>query len=374
MAASVIAVPLMLETRLTRPERDLDDTWKRMAIRSRGQTLLGISFRPRQAEDFGLPVRKTLETLLRFPFDLIRIAAYWNQIESRPGDLDVRELDWQLEAAERAGKRVIVSVGAIKNFGYPEVFVPGHHLELPLVEGSLVRPATHPSLLSAAIEFIRRIVARYRDRASIVAWQLEHEAVDPLGMEHSWRLGVDFVERELEALRDADGSRPVMMNGFLPTSSMVRLTQWWRTRDQGDSRAFAIRSSDIVGIDYYPRHALLSIGQRTLYLTGSETPWQRNLTKQFLARIHASGKRVMIAEGQAEPWETVTRPPNPPGRVMFSCRPEDIIANYNEAIAWALPHTPIFAYLFWGAEYWLLRDMAGDQTYLRAFWRITESP
>ena len=60
----------------------------------------------------------------------------------------------------------------------------------------------------------------------------------------------------MAAVRAADPSRPIMMNGFLPASPLVRLPQWWQTRDQGDSLAVAQRLADIVGIDYYPRHAL----------------------------------------------------------------------------------------------------------------------
>ena len=43
----------------------------------------------------------------------------------------------------------------------------------------------------------------------------------------------------------------------------------------------------------------------------------------------------MIAEGQAEPWEAVTTPPSPAGRAMYSCRPEDLIRNYNQSMRWA---------------------------------------
>src|SRR6266536_1906113 len=360
VAAGLIAVPLLLEARLARREQAIDDTWKRLPIRRRGATLLGISFRPRQVEAFGLDGQATMEALLAYPFDLVRLAAYWNRIEPRVGEFDTSELDWQLEAAERAGKKVILSVGAIKNFGYPEFFVPEHQLEHRLPEGSLVGLSTHGSLLSAATGFIRRIVKQYRDRTSIIAWQLEHEAVDPLGVEHSWRLGVDFVQRELDALKDADPSRPVMMNGFLPTSSVVSLSQWWRTRDQGDSLAVATRLADIVGIDYYPRHALLALGARAFYLDGGDLPWQRAVTKAFLEGIRNQGKRLMVSEGQAEPWEAVTLPPNPQKLGMFSCRPEDVVQNYNAAMEWAGRDKPIYAYLFWGAEYWILRDRTGD--------------
>jgi hypothetical protein len=367
---AAIALPLLLDARLVKPEQRPDDSWRRLPIKHRGSTLLGISFRPRQVEAFGLQAKPTLATLLGYPFDLIRLAAYWNRIESRAGEFDTSELDWQLNAAETAGKRVILSVGAIKNFGYPELFVPAHRLERALKEGSIVRRSTHAALLEGAIGFVRRIVARYRTRISVVAWQLEHEAADPLGVEHSWRLGVDFIEAELGALKAADPSRPVMMNGFLPTSSVVRLSQWWRTRGQGDSLAVAATLADIVGIDFYPRHALAKVGPRTAYLDGASLPWQQRMTGAFLDSVRSRGKQLMVAEGQAEPWETVTLPPNPEGRAMFSCRPEDVLQNYNAAMEWSTPQSPLYAYLFWGAEYWILRNRSGDPSYLEAFARI----
>ena len=219
----------------------------------------------------------------------------------------------------------------------------------------------------------RRVIERYRQRDCIIAWQVEHEAVDPLGMEHSWRLAEAFVRSEVEAVRAADPGRPVMMNGFLATSTPVALQQWWRTRDQGDSLAVARRLADIVGIDFYPRHALASAGPLSLYLDGSRTPWQQRRRERLLDGVAAAGRRLMIAEGQAEPWEAVTTPPSPAGRAMYSCRPEDLIRNYSQAMRWAEGKNFVMdGYLFWGAEYWLLRDRDGDPSYLRAFARVLE--
>jgi hypothetical protein len=212
---------------------------------------------------------------------------------------------------------------------------------------------------------------RYRAHASIVAWQLEHEAVDPLGVAHSWRLAAGFVEQEVQALRQADPGRPVMMNGFLPTTLAVRLSQGWSTRDQGDSLAIAQRLADLVGIDYYPRNALVSVGKRTLYLDGSQSRWQRQRRAQLLGWAGAHGKKLLISEGQAEPWETQTTPPNPPGQGMSSCLPEHLIGNYNDCMS-AGAAGALYAYLFWGAEYWLLRQQGGDASYLQAFARLLE--
>jgi hypothetical protein len=372
-AIGALGLPLALEVRVRPPVQPLTTRWQHLAIESRGSTPLGISFRTPQLDALGLDMQPTLTALLEYPFELIRLGAYWKRIEPRPGAFAPHELDWQIDAAERSGKRIVVCVGALKTFGYPEFFVPAHLLERPLPEHTLITPRTHPSLLSAATDFIARVVDRYKGRPSIVAWQVEHEAVDPLGVEHSWRLAEAFVEREVRAVRAADPTRPVLMNGYLPCSLPVTLAQWWQTRDQGDSLQAAQRLADIVGIDYYPRHALASLGGRTVYLDGSRSPWQQRRRIHLLNWATASGRRVMISEGQAEPWEAVTTPPNPAGQSMYSCPPDRIIDNYNTCMAWAREAAmSLDAYLFWGAEYWILRRGSGDSSYLQAFNRILE--
>ncbi len=361
-----------LEFRLKQAAQPLTDAWKHLPVEPRRSTFLGVSFRPLQAAAFGLEVRTTLRELLPFPFQLIRLGAYWNRMEPESGAFLTGELDWQIDAAEQAGKQIILCVGALKSFGYPEFFVPAHHLPRPFREHALVRSSDYPALLSAAVDFITRLIERYRQRKSIVAWQLEHEAVDPLGVEHSWRLEVGFVEREAEALRRADPTRPMIMNGYLPTSLPVRFTQWWRTRDQGDSLALAQRLADVLGVDYYPRHALVALGNKTLYLDGSQSRSLQTRRRQLLARAAAGGQKVLIAEGQAEPWEAVTTPPSPDNHAMYSCLPEHLIANYNAWMADTRQNPPLYAYLFWGAEYWMLRRGSADPSYLRAFARILE--
>jgi hypothetical protein len=367
-----VGVVIASEFRLRRAAQPLTGTWQHVPIEPRRSTLLGLSFRPLQCTAFGLDPRSVLPLLLAYPFQLLRLGAYWNQIEPEAGSFNTDTLDWQLDAAERAGKQIILCLGALKTFGYPEFFVPAHRLAKPFREHTLIKPAAYPSLLEAAASFITRLVEHYKYRPSIVAWQLEHEAVDPLGIEHSWRLDANFVEKEIEALRQADPGRPILMNGFLPSSALVRLSQWWQTRDQGDSLGVAQRLADIIGIDYYPRHALMTVGTRTLYLDGAQSRWSERRAKQLSAWAVAHGQKLMIAEGQAEPWEAVTTPPNPPGKGMYSCLPEHVVANYNTCMGWSQPDAPLYAYLFWGAEYWMLRNQRADSSYLRAFARVMD--
>src|SRR5579875_329793 len=159
-------LPLASEFRVSRSQRPLTGRWRDIPVEPRGATLLGISFRPRQAEAFGLDPREALRTLLTHPFGIVRLGAYWDRMEPEPGSFDPGELDWQIDAAERAGKRVIICVGPVKTFGYPEYFVPDHRLAGPLPEGALIEPEAHRPLLSAGIAFATRVVERYSGRES----------------------------------------------------------------------------------------------------------------------------------------------------------------------------------------------------------------
>jgi hypothetical protein len=356
VVAGLAVAPPASELRISASARRPPDAWRERAILSRGSTKLGISFRPLQAAALGL----------------VRLAAHWRQIEVRPGEWETAELDRQLELVAAAGKQIILAVGAIKNFGYPEFYVSAHHLPDALPEHSLVTCASHPELAAAAQGFVTRLVERYRERKSTVAWQVEHEAVDPLGVEHSWRLGSDLATAEVASVRAADPTRPILMNGVLPTSTPVSWMQRLRTRDQVDSVLVARQRADILGIDYYSRHAVLQAGGLSLYLDGSGRPWRQAGWRQLGRWADRSRGRVMITEGQAEPWEAVAVPPSPTGLVPYSCPPERVIDNYNACLRRAPGVVTLEAYLFWGAEYWLLRKSARDDSYLRAFERLLE--
>jgi hypothetical protein len=371
LAVVVVVLPVLSELRVARAVRPASHGWQTLPIEPRRDTRLGISFRLPQVDALGLEPRTALERLLEYPFGLLRLGAYWNRLEPKPRTFVTDELDWLLDSAERAGKEVVLGLGAVKNFGYPEFFVPAHRLREPIREGVLVRADDHAWLLQPALEQLTRLVERYRERACIVAWQVEHESVDPLGLEHSWRLAADFVNAELAAVRRADPARrPILLNGFLPMSIPVAAQQWWRTRGQGDSLDFAVQHAEVVGLDVYPRHGLVSLGPYTVYLDGGSRPTQRRSRTQLIERARARGRGVMVTEGQAEPWETVVKPPDPRGGHMYSCSPEQMLRTYNACMRWT---SELSAYLFWGVEYWLVRERAGDSSYLRAFERVLDT-
>src|SRR5690348_8344500 len=97
-AASFLTMPLALEVRVKQATQPLTDAWQHLPIEPRHSTLLGMSFRSPQVDTLGLDLRTTLPNLLTYPFQMIRLGAYWNRIELAPGEFYTDELDWQIDA------------------------------------------------------------------------------------------------------------------------------------------------------------------------------------------------------------------------------------------------------------------------------------
>jgi hypothetical protein len=57
------------------------------------------------------------------------------------------------------------------------------------------------------------------------------------------------------------------------------------------------------------------------------------------------------------------------GRALGGCRPEHLIENYNQALRFVAARHPACLPAP-GADNWLLRKQAGDQSYLDAFARL----
>jgi hypothetical protein len=370
-AAALGTLPFVSELRIADVNQPLTDEWSRMPIASRGSSLLGISFRPLQIIAFGMDIRSTLQALLKYPIQIVRVGVYWDRIEPYPGVFDTSELDWIIDSIEGAGAKIILCVGALKTFGFPDYHIPQHYMPQPFADRTLITPAAHPALLDAAQDSVSKIVERYKSRESIIAWQLENEPADPLFWAHYWRISTAFVTQELVALRAIDRTKPVMINGGLTTSLSLKIGELLMTSDQGNSLTLAQKISDIIGIDYYPRIAAFSLASKNVYLDTTHVPWGRGDWGNLAGWARTHGKKFMVAEGQAEPWEITIVPPRPPHFAPYSCTPEALIQNYNAWMSFQ-ECSSLYAYLFWGAEYWLYRWKQGDKQYLDAFTRVLE--
>src|SRR5207244_11346582 len=84
-----------------------------------GPRQVGISFNPQRPANMGLDYHKAFNQLEAMHFRVIRLSAYWDQIDQE----GYAQLDWLMNEAQRSGQPVVLAVG-IKALGWPEFYVP----------------------------------------------------------------------------------------------------------------------------------------------------------------------------------------------------------------------------------------------------------
>jgi len=129
---------------------------------------VGTSFSPRRATWLGLDYRQSFDRLLAMHFRVIRLPAYWDEIDAG----GYEQLDWLMARSVAAQQAVVLTVG-MKSLGWPEFYVPADLLPPPgLKDGG--DTAADSDLRSAALVFVADVVARYRGSTALVAWPVSY--------------------------------------------------------------------------------------------------------------------------------------------------------------------------------------------------------
>jgi hypothetical protein len=324
---------------------------------------VGASFSPQRAQALGLDYQVAFQRLLAMRFRLIRLSAYWSEIDaSGYGDLD-----WLMSQAQRAHQPVVLSVG-MKGLGWPEFFVPDSLLPAGgIPEGHDV--AEVDDLRQAALAFVDETVRRYRDNRALYAWQVENEPFNRAGPERWW-IDPGFVREEMDGVRLLDHhDRPLILNSF---SHFNLLFDQASNRDGLDLTQLlgfggdtAVKDSlgllahgDVMGLDVYT-----AIGYRFLgvdHLSRADSDWPDRLEK-LRQTAQRRGRQAWITEAQAEPWEASPDTYSDPR----STSPAQIRSLFQD-----LKEAGFNTILLWGSEYWLWRSGQGDQRWIDTVQRI----
>jgi hypothetical protein len=322
-----------------------------------GPVQVGISFNPHRAASMGLDYRNAFTRLEALHFRVIRLSAYWDQIDQEGYD----QLDWLMSEAQRAGQPVVLAVG-MKGLGWPEFYIPASAMPaVGLIQGQDV--ASDASLRDATLAFVHDTVLRYRDNSTLIAWQVENEPFNRAGPQRLW-IDAAFLRDEVSSVRQLDvHRRPVIVNAFshfnlLLDQASARqgfdLRQWLGFEADSAERdgLSVLNKGDVLGLDVYT-----AIGYRFLghdQMSHADGDWPDRLAKvRDLAR--RQGKQAWITEAQAEPWESGPNSDADPK----STSPQAIrslFANLKDA--------GFGTVLFWGAEYWLWRADQGDSRWI----------
>jgi hypothetical protein len=303
--------------------------------------VLGLTFSQRQAEYLALPWREVYDAALDLSPSIIRLGAYWDEIEPQEGRYDWSTLDTELASADQRGLDVVLTVG-MKAPRWPEYFLPSwFEQQLDLDPSAMV--SENVEVRERTLTFIEQVVRRYRDHRAVEYWQVENEPLDSAGP-HDWQIGSDFLAQEVALVRQLD-DRPVIVTMFVEVNPMLLAP--WQQRELGARAATILSMADILGLDLYPSRGFRAHGG-DWYFSWPAWMWEPTVVAlRWLAED--MGRRAWIMEAQAEPWE--------PERLVYTDAPLSRSVNPAGAatVVQQLHAAGFDTILLWGVEHWYMR-------------------
>jgi beta-galactosidase GanA len=127
-------------------------------------------------EEWAAWMGKDIANMKKVGMNALAVHVDWYDIEVAPGQYDFTRLDRLMDMAEANGLRVLL-------WPWPELqpdWVPRHVKGSEWVASDDYKPGQacwdHPEVRAMIDKFVRAVVARYKDRPSVLAWDLGAEA------------------------------------------------------------------------------------------------------------------------------------------------------------------------------------------------------
>ena len=274
----------------------------------------GVNFSQKHAQNLGLDWKETYSALLDdLKVKNIKLITHWDLIELNEGKYYFEDLDWQIKKAEEKDARLLLVIG-MKTGRWPECHIPGWAKNLNKEEQQ-----------KEILEMIEEVVLRYRDRASVGAWQVENEPFFPFG-ECPW-VDKNFLKKEIDLVKSLDSqSRPIVIS------------------DSGEGSLWvnAAKFGDIVGTTLYKKVWFRQLGNYIYYPFPPTFYWRK---AQLIEKIF--NKKVVVIELQAEPWGPKLLYESPLEEQEKTMNLERFKANIEFA-----KKTGLDEFYLWGGEWW----------------------
>ena len=319
------------------------------------EVLVGTTFSKMQCDYLEENWKETYREVLGMGFGIIRLGAYWDEIEAEEGTYDFKILDYQIKEAKLKNIPIILCVG-MKVPRWPEYFIPDWVLQkMKIAPWDDVTKSDY--LREKTLIFIKETITRYMRDDSIKYWQIENEPFDRIGT-HGWWISNRFLDEEVKLVRELDSKkRPIITtlsthpNKVLDFLSRLTSPTYQLTR--------ALSLCDIIGINVYPTVGHKLWKYDLVFRTDADE--RVNTIKTIVERVRKSGKDVWVTELQAEPWD--------PGVLVhtgddksLTASPEELTEYFNEIRSLGIPTV-----LLWGCEYWVSRkNRYNDSSWLDA--------
>lgn len=285
--------------------------------------VIGVSFSQKQAERYDVDWRANYRAILsELKPKHVRISAYWDRIEPRPGIYDFSELDWMLEQAHLANAEVTVVVGQ-KNLRWPECYYP-----------PWLNTANTVEVQSRANTMVAATVSHLRSRPALARWQVENEfLLRSYGKCPLAALTRAQLQREVSTVRRLDPARPIVLT-------------------QSDQFGFPLFGpfADWFGFSMYRWSYNEDFGYFRYPQPGAYN-WLKAAWVEFLTH-----QQVKIHELQAEAWGKTGNEYLPLAEQYKTMNPAQLRDNVQYA-----RDTNIRQFDLWGAEWWYWLKVVKNQ-------------
>ncbi len=233
----------------------------------------GVSFSPRYARYLKLDFQKTfLQILDELKVKNFRLPTYWTSLQSQEGKYDFSETDFMIDEAGKRGARIILVVGA-RQPRWPECHYPDWAKKLSV-----------SSRQQKTLEFVGKVVERYKDSSAIWAYQVENEPFAWWFGENCDPPDAKFLQSEVDLVKKLDPKKPIVI------TDSGELGFWVES----------ISNADILGSSVYRKSYNTVLHAHIPYpFPVSYYQLKANLVKKLPGQ---QNKKILITELQAEPW------------------------------------------------------------------------
>lgn len=280
----------------------------------------GLTFSKPYSEYLGLDWKKSyLQILDDLQIRVLRLPAYWTEIEPIQDNFNFKDLDWQIEQAAKRDIKITLAIGR-KLPRWPECWAP-----------EWTEKMSEGEIQERIIIMLRKVVERYKNNPAIMYWQVENEPL--VGWFGECHLPNEFFLREEVGLVRSIDTRPVIITDSGELS-------WWHNTSE---------LADVLGVTMYR-----VVWSKFFYFHWPLTPSFYQL-KALMAGVK---DRVINTELQAEPWPSKRGILETPLEEQFkSMNLRQLEKNLEFARITGFPQVYV-----WGVEWWYWLEEAHNES------------
>ena len=229
--------------------------------------IFGTTFSHRYARYLNLNLTDSLDEILKLKFNIIRLCAYWDEIQSTPNEFNFFDIKAILDKCQQNNQDVIFTLG-MKSPRWPEFYFP-----------SWLKIKNPTYAINHVLPFIKQSIIKLKNYNCIKYWQIENEPLDPSGHD-KMVIPFDALKQEVDLARNLDPERKIIIN------------LWGNELTKRNILPYVRLLADVIGLDIYYRVPCAIFKYRG--------PKDNDQTLSNI--INESTKPIWITELQAEPW------------------------------------------------------------------------